>query len=125
MDPPEDVDPAEVDGEELTAGDELWVTGVEETDELATDELEFDADVFVVVLGFFGFGGGACSAGTAPALVNGVIVACCPLAELAWASDPVGAGGADVFLTADPMANAATSPRTSAAASSSQRLRTS
>jgi len=77
VDPPEDVDPAEVDGEELTAGDELWVTGVEATDELATDELEFDADVFVVVFfGFFGFGGGACSAGTAPALVNGVIVAC-------------------------------------------------
>ena len=72
----------------------------------------------------FGLAGGACIAGTAPALVNGVMDACCALAELDWARDPVGAG-ADVFLTADPIAKAATSPTTSAMASSSQRLRTS
>ncbi len=46
---------------------------------LATDELLLDAgDVLVgVVFGLaFGFAGGACSAGTAPALVSGVILAC-------------------------------------------------
>jgi hypothetical protein len=95
---------------------------------LATEELLLDGvDVLVEgVFGFafFGFAGGACNAGTAPALVNGVMLACCPLAELDWASDPVGAG-VEVFLIADPMANAATSPITSATASSSQRLRTS
>jgi hypothetical protein len=119
-------------GVELLAGAELWVdpvlwTGVVETDELASEELPLDWDAVpvLVVLGLvFGFAGGACSAGTAPALVNGVMVACCPLAELEGASDPV-AAGADVFLTADPMANAATSPTTSATASIAHRLRTS
>ena len=101
--------------------------GAEDTDVLATEELLLDpADVLVgVVFGLaFGFGGGACIAGMAPALVSGVMAACCALAEPDWASDPVGAG-ADVFLTADPIAKAATSPTTSARASSSQRLRTS
>lgn len=94
---------------------------------LATEELLLDpADVLAgVVFGLdFGFGGGACIAGMAPALVSGVMVACCVLAEPDWASDAVGAG-ADVFLTADPMAKAATSPTTSASPSKSQRLRTS
>jgi len=127
------VEPAEVDGggalcvgAELTAGAELWVDA-EETEVLATDELDVDAgDVLWVVFGLvFGFGGGACSAGTAPALVNGVMVACDPLAELDCASVPGGAAGGEVFLIADPMANAATSPTTSASARSSQRLRTS
>jgi hypothetical protein len=96
---------------------------------LATEGLALDADdelvgvVFGLVFGF-GLGGGACITGTAPALVNGVMVACCALAELDWARDAATAG-ADVFLTADPMANAATSPTTSARTSSSQRLRTS
>ena len=93
---------------------------------LATEELLLDGDdvpvVVVFGLAFFGLGGGACSAGTAPALVSGVMLACCPLAELDWASDPV-AAGVEVFLIADPMANAATSPITSARASSSQRFR--
>jgi hypothetical protein len=46
---------------------------------LATDELLLDAgDVLVgVVFGLaFGFAGGGWSAGTAPALVNGVMLAC-------------------------------------------------
>jgi hypothetical protein len=52
---------------------------------LATEELLVDADDALVGVFFgldFGFGGGACIAGTAPALVNGVMVACCALAEL-------------------------------------------
>jgi hypothetical protein len=53
------------------------------------------------------------------------MLACCPLAELGCTNAGVGAAGGEDFLTADPMANAATSPNTSAAASSSQRLRTS
>jgi hypothetical protein len=44
---------------------------------------------------------------------------------LGWASVPGAAAGADVFLTADPIAKAATRPITNAAASSNQRLRTS
>ena len=125
---PDEVEPADVEGEELCVdGEELCVDG-EDDDVLAT-ELAVDADdvlAGVVCLTFgLGFAGGACSAGTAPAFVNGVMTAACALAELDCASDPVGAGGADVFLTTDPMANAATSPTTSAAASSSQRLRTS
>lgn len=76
-----------------------------------------------VVLGF-GLTGGACRAGTAPALVNGVTLACWALAALDRASDPAGAG-AEVFLTAEPMTKAATNPTTSARANSSQRLRTS
>jgi hypothetical protein len=115
-------------GVELWVGAELCV-GAEETDVLATDELlTLLLDVGVVLVGVFfglGFWGGACSAGTAPASVNGVMLACCALPELDWARDGVGAAGAEDFLTADPMANAATSPTTSAAASSSQRLRTS
>ncbi len=108
----------------LTDGVELCVDG-DETDELT--ELELDpADVLAGgVFLTLGFAGGACSVGTAPALVNGVMAGCCELAEADWASDPVGAAGADVFLIADPMANAATSPTTNASASSSQRLRTS
>lgn len=73
----------------------------------------------------FGLGGGACRAGTAVAPVNGVMLACCALAALDEASEPVVAGAAEVFLTAEPMAKAATSPTTRAAASSNQRLRTS
>jgi hypothetical protein len=129
-DVPDDVEPAECDGVgvldttgELTTGAELWVDG-EDTGVVATDELDA-ADVVGFAFGFFGFGGGAWSAGTAAALANGVIVACCAPAELDCASDPAGAAGADDFLTADPMANAATSPTTSARPSSSQRLRTS
>jgi hypothetical protein len=119
-------------GVELCVGAEVWVdpelwVGVDDPEEPATEELLLDGvDVLVaVVFGLaFRFAGGACSAGTAPAFVNGVMLACCPLAELDGASDPVGAE-ADVFLIADPTANAATSPTTSAAASISQRLRTS
>ena len=93
---------------------------------LATEELLLDAGVVLVGVVFgLCFTGGACKAGTAPALVNGVMLACCPLAELDCAKDGVGTVGADDFFTADPMANAATRPSTSAAASSSQRLRTS
>lgn len=122
-------------GVELCVGAELWldpelVTGVDDADELAT-ELPVDPDAVpvavlaTVVLGLvFGFAGGACSAGTAPALLKGVMLACCPLAELDGASDPVGVA-VEVVLTADPMAKAATSPTTSAAASINQRLRTS
>ncbi len=93
----------------------------------AVAELLVAGDVPLVValtLGF-GLGGGACSAGTAPPPVKGVMVACCALPALDWANAAVGAGADDVFLTADPMAKAATSPITSAAANSSQRLRTS
>jgi hypothetical protein len=115
-------------GAELWPGAELWA-GAEETDVLATDELLLltAGDVLLdVVFGLaFGFFGGACSAGTAPALASAVMFACCPFEALDWTNDPVVAAGADVFLTADPMANAAPSPMTSATISSSQRLRTS
>jgi hypothetical protein len=123
-------------GAELCVGAELWldpelVIGVEEADEPPTDELPVDPDAVPVAVldtvgfGFaFGFAGGACSAGTAPALLNGVMLACCPLTEPEGASDPVGVA-VEVVLTADPMANAATSPTTSAAVSINQRLRTS
>lgn len=95
------------------------------TDELLPTELLAVDGVLVVDFGLaFGFLGGACSAGTAPAFVNGVMAACWALPPLDWASDPVTVG-ADVFLTADPTANAATSPTTSAAANISQRFRTS
>jgi hypothetical protein len=102
-------------------------TDDEETDVLATDELLDGVLELVGVVLVFGLGflTGARSAGTAPALVNGVMEACCALAELDWARDPAATGGADVFLTADPMANAATSPSTNATARSNQRLRTS
>ncbi len=114
--PPLDVDPPPV-----VAG--VVVTEPDPTDELLLTELLAVDGVLVVDFGLaFGFLGGACSAGTAPAFVNGVMVACWALSALDWARDPVTVG-ADVFLTADPMANAATSPTTSAAASSSQRLR--
>jgi hypothetical protein len=76
-------------GDELAAGvalwtgaDELWTDDDEETGVLATDELLVFAlvadDVLLgVVLGLaFGFLGGACRAGTAAALVNGVMLAC-------------------------------------------------
>jgi hypothetical protein len=124
--------PLDCVGVELCVGAELWVepelvTGVEDTDELPTDELPVEpvAVLLAVVFGLvFGFAGGACSAGTAPALLNGVMLACCPLAELDGASDPVGVA-VDVVLTADPMAKAATNPTTSAATSINQRLRTS
>lgn len=100
----------------------------EETELLDGKELLFDADVALVAV-VFGLGlcftGGAWSAGTAPARVNAVMLACCALAEPACASDPVAAGGAELFLTADPIANAATSPSTNATAKSSQRFRTS
>jgi hypothetical protein len=112
----------EVDPTDGLATDELA------TDELATDELLLLAGVVlvgVVLVLAFGFLGGACSAGTAAALVSGVMLACCVLAALDWASDPGATVGVDDFLTADPMAKAATSPTTSATASSSQRLRTS
>jgi hypothetical protein len=78
-------------GVELWVGEELCVTGElcagpEETDELATEELlTLLLDAGVVLVGVFfglGFWGGACSAGTAPALVKGVMLACCPLVEL-------------------------------------------
>ncbi|HXD67176.1 MAG TPA: hypothetical protein VNV17_21295 [Solirubrobacteraceae bacterium] len=115
-------------GVELLAGGvELLLGDTDAVDELAGDELLVAGDVALVValtLGF-GLGGGACSAGTAPAPVNGVMLACCELPALDGASDEPVTVGADVFLTADPMAKAATSPMTSAAANSSQRLRTS
>jgi hypothetical protein len=118
-------------GAELCVEGELCV-GVEpcvepeDTDVPVTEELlVLTADpVLVGVVFGLAFRGGACSAGTAPALVKGVMLARWALAELDWASEPVGAG-ADVFLIAEPTANAATSPTTSASASSSQRLRTS
>jgi hypothetical protein len=114
--------PLEWVGVELCVGaDPELRVGVEEADELAPDE--DDALVGVVFGLVFGFAAGACSAGTAPALVNGVMPACCPLAELDGASEPVGAE-VEVFLIAEPTANAATSPATSAATSISQRLRT-
>jgi hypothetical protein len=118
-------------GVELCAGAELCVAADEiddeETDVLATDDplagvLERVGVVLVFGLGFLA---GATSAGTAPALANGVMEACCALAELDWTRDPAATGGADVFLTADPMANAARSPTTNATARSIQRLRTS
>jgi hypothetical protein len=115
--PPPDVDPPPVGA--------AVVPGLDPTDELLLMELLGCAGVLAFTFGLaFGFWGGACMVGTAPALVNGVMLTCCALAALDWASDPVTAG-ADVFLIADPMANAATSPTTSAAANSSQRLRTS
>jgi hypothetical protein len=117
------VDGAEllVDGAELLVdGAELLVDGADEL--LTAGEVPLDV-TFGLGLGL-GLGGGACSAGTAPAPVNGVILACCALAALDGASDPV-AAGVEVFLTADPMAKAATSPITRAAANSSHRLRTS
>ena len=94
---------------------------------LAADELLAGVlDVAGVVLVFgLGFLTGARSAGIAPAFVNGVMEARCALAELDWARDPAAAGGGAVFLTAEPMANAVTSPTTNAAARSSHRLRTS
>ena len=79
-----------------------------------------------VVFGFgFGFLAGARSAGTAAAPVRGVIAACCAAAALGAAREPAAGAGADVFFTADPMANAAPNPITSAAISSAQRFRTS
>lgn len=114
--PPLDVEPPPVAG----------ATEPDPTDELLllTELLGCDGLLAVTFGLAFGFLGSACSVGTAPALVNGVMLTWCALAALDWASDPVTAG-ADVFLTADPMANAATSPTTKAAANSSQRLRTS
>jgi hypothetical protein len=115
-------------GVELLAGGvELLLGDTDPVDELAGDELLIAGDVPLVAaltLGL-GLGGGACSVGTAPAPVNRVMLACCALPVLDGASDDPVAAGADVFLTADPMAKAATSPITSAAANSSQRLRTS
>jgi hypothetical protein len=127
--PPEDVDPP-VDGADPPPLDvDPPPVGTEETEpELADEPLPVElvtADVLLDAVFGLAFGlGGACSAGRAPGLARGVMLACCALAELDWASDSVMVG-ADVFLTADPMANAAASPATSANASSSQRLRTS
>jgi hypothetical protein len=73
----------------------------------------------------FGFLAGARSAGTATAPVSGVMAACWAPAALGAAREPAGGAAADVFLTADPMANAAARPITSAAISSAQRFRTS
>jgi len=94
--------------------------------ELDADELAADDAVLAgLVFGLgFGFLAGACIAGIAPAPARGVIVACWADAAAGAASDAEGAG-AELFLTADPMAKAAPSPITSATASKSQRLRTS
>jgi hypothetical protein len=133
--PPDDADPAldedpplegaappPLDPPPVGAG--VVATEPDPTDELLPTELLAVDGLLTVTFGLaFGFLGGACSAGTAPAFVSGVMAACWALPALDWASDPVTVG-ADVFLTADPMANAATSPTTSAAASSSQRFRT-
>jgi hypothetical protein len=132
VDPPlDDVDPPPDDGAvppPLVVPPPVGAAGTEPdpTDELLllTELLGCDGLLAVTFGLAFGFLGGACSVGTAPAVLNGVMLTCCALAALDWASDPV-AAGADVFLTADPMANAATSPTTRAAANSSQRLRTS
>ncbi|HEY6525345.1 MAG TPA: hypothetical protein VIY10_16295 [Solirubrobacteraceae bacterium] len=113
----------------LLGGVELLLGGVElllGVTELVDELLVAGGVLFVVALTLgLGLGGGACSAGTAPAPVNGVMLACCELPALDGASEDPVTAGADVFLTADPMAKAATSPITSAAANSSQRLRTS
>ncbi len=116
---------------EVTGDDVVW-TGVLDTDELDTDELleallagVLDDDDGVEVVFGLGLWGGACRVGTEPALESGVMLACWELAEAAGASVPGAAAGAEDFLTAEPIAKAATSPTTSAAASSSQRLRTS
>jgi hypothetical protein len=114
-----------------TTGEVLW-TGVVDTEELETEEpldgldvpVLDDGVVLVFVLGL-GFLGGACRVGTAPELASAVMLACCELAEAAGASVPGATAGAEDFFTADPIAKAATSPTTSAAASTSQRLRTS
>jgi hypothetical protein len=90
-------------------------------DVLAAEDAEVAGDVFVLGFGFFA---GACSAGTALAAASGVIVAFWADAVAGAARDAEGAG-AELFLIADPMANAPPSPITSATASSSQRLRTS
>ncbi|MGH2894028.1 MAG: hypothetical protein ACRDPM_12295 [Solirubrobacteraceae bacterium] len=129
MPPPDEVEPPPV-GVEPPPVDTAGALGVDATDELATDGLLLElvaGDVLVgVVLGLaFGFLGGACSAGTPAALVNGVMPVCCAVAALDWANEPGATLGAEDFLTADPMANAATSPTTSATANSSQRLRAS
>lgn len=126
MPPP--VDGAEdVEGAELCTGAELWTGALlctDADDELEVGELAVAALVVGVVLGL-GLGGGACRAGTAPALDSGVMLACCALPALDGASDPVDGAGADVFFTAEPTAKAATSPTTSATTNSNQRLRTS
>jgi hypothetical protein len=115
-----------------TTGEVLW-TGVVDTEELETEEpldgldvpvLDEDGVVLVLVLGL-GFLGGACRVGTAPEPASAVMLACCELAEAAGASVPGATAGAEDFFTADPITKAATSPTTSAAASRSQRLRTS
>jgi hypothetical protein len=120
-----------VEGVGLDTTGVVLCTGVLDTEELETEEPVdgLDVPVFddcevVLVLGL-GFLGAACSVGTAPELASAVMLACCELAEAAGASVPGATAGAEDFLTAEPMTKAATSPTTSAAASSSQRLRTS
>jgi len=109
-------------GEDCTEED--WVPDEADAEE---DGVAVDCDVeelAAFVLGF-GFLAGARNAGIAAALASGVIAACCADAALGAAREPAAGGGADVFLTADPMANAAPRPTTSATISSAQRLRTS
>jgi hypothetical protein len=62
-------------GVELCTGDELDTDGELDTEELETDEL-FGVVFDVVVVLALGFLGGACRAGTAPAFVKGVMLAC-------------------------------------------------
>jgi hypothetical protein len=66
---------------------ELWT----EAEELATDELLAGVELVAGVVFVFGlgFGGGACRAGTAPALVKGVMLACWAPAALEGAREPV------------------------------------
>jgi hypothetical protein len=113
-------------GAELCAGAEDWTCGVLVTcgaDATVPDEAPV-AGVDAGVWCGLGFLAGARSAGIAPALLSAVIDAWLPPPDTAGARVPV-AVGLDVDLTAEPMANAATSPTTSAAASISQRFLTS
>jgi hypothetical protein len=100
-------------------------TGADWVEEEAGALVTCDVEELAGVVFGCGFLAGARSAGIAAALVSGVIAACCAAAALGAAREPEVVAGADVFLTADPMANAAPRPITSATISSAQRLRTS
>jgi hypothetical protein len=85
------------------------------------------ADVDVAGLTTFFLTGRALNAGIAPAPLKPATDACCALCESGEASEPdwVAVDEPELFLTADPSANAPPNPTTSATASTSQRLRTS